>query len=150
MHRAPLIKINGATVKDAEKMANEFNNYFTNIAQSFAEKIPTTAIPFNSYLQNPSLTSMGLLSTSLEEILEIGRDIRLTHSKGTDDIDPCLAAPSLRMVAKPLAEVINCSPNSGVVPHAIKTAKVVPIFKKGEKDSVTNYCPISILPYFSV
>ena len=80
-------------------MANEFNNYFTNIAQSLAGKIPTTAIPFNSYLQKPSLTSMGLLSTSPEEILEIDRDIRLTHSKGID--------------------------------------------------SVTNYRPISILPYFS-
>src|SRR6218665_2017010 len=103
-------------------MENEFNNYFTNIAQFLAEKILTTAIPFNSYLQNPSLTSMGLLSTSPEEILEIGRDIRLTHSKGIDDIDPCLAVPSLCVVAKPLAEVINCSLNSGIVPRAIKNS----------------------------
>ena len=66
-------------------MANECNNCFTNIAQSVAEKIPTTAIPSNSYLQQPSLTSMGLLSTSPEECLEIGRGILLTHSKGIDD-----------------------------------------------------------------
>src|SRR5688572_17403458 len=35
------------------------------------------------------------------------------------------------------------------MPQAIKIAKVVPIYKKGERDDVTNYRPISILPYLS-
>ena len=45
--------------------------------------------------------------------------------------------------------MINCSFTTGIVPQAIKIAKVVPIYKKGERDDVTNYRPISILPYFS-
>ena len=45
--------------------------------------------------------------------------------------------------------MINCSFTTGIVPQAIKIAKVVPIYKKGEKDDVTNYRPISILPYLS-
>src|ERR1043165_8313011 len=43
----------------------------------------------------------------------------------------------------------NCSFNTGLVPQAIKIAKVVPVYKKGAKDNETNYRPISILPYFS-
>ena len=36
----------------------------------------------------------------------------------------------------------------GVFPFEIKLAKVVPIFKAGESDKVTNYRPISVLSFF--
>ena len=52
-------------------------------------------------------------------------------------------------IAIPLSDIINCSMNTGVFPDALKIAKVVPIFKGGEKDSIGNYRPISILPSFS-
>src|ERR1043165_5090851 len=108
--RIEALTINGTTVRDANVMANEFNSYFTNIAHSLAEKIPPTPLDsLDGYLQTPSLSSMGLLSTSSLEILDIGRDIKLTHSKGIDDIDPCVAASSLCIVASPLAEIINSS-----------------------------------------
>jgi hypothetical protein len=48
-----------------------------------------------------------------------------------------------------LAELINCSFTTGIFPQPLKFAKVIPIFKKGERDNLTNYRPISILPYFS-
>ena len=143
------LNINGKNVKDAQEMANGFNSYFTNIAQSLAEKISDPPLPYSSYLQAPLQNSMVLLSVSPEEIMDISRNIRLTHSKGIDDIDPCIASPNLHLVAKPLAEIINCSFTTGIVPQAIKIAKVVPILKKGEKDNVTNYRPISVLPYYS-
>ena len=37
----------------------------------------------------------------------------------------------------------------GVFPSELKLAKVVPIFKSGESDKVTNYRPISVLSFFS-
>ena len=92
---------------------------------------------------------MGILLTSPEEIMEISRTFSKSRSKGVDDIDPSLAAPYLARIAGPLAEVINCSLSTGVVPDAIKIAKIVPILKKGDKDNVSNYRPISVLPYFS-
>ena len=66
-----------------------------------------------------------------------------------DDIDPYIATPCIASVAWPLSEIINCSFKTGIVPNATKVAKVVPIFKKGERDNITNYRQISILPHFN-
>ena len=38
---------------------------------------------------------------------------------------------------------------TGVFPDSIKTAKVIPLFKAGDKKSFSNYRPISILTQFS-
>ena len=37
----------------------------------------------------------------------------------------------------------------GIFPDSLKIAKVTPAFKSGDKDHVSNYCPISIPPVFS-
>ena len=44
--------------------------------------------------------------------------------------------------------IFKLSFKKGIVPNALKVAKVIPIFKSGEKDSVKNYRPISVLPWF--
>jgi len=41
--------------------------------------------------------------------------------------------------------VLNCSINSGIFPHQWKLAKVSPLYKKGPKDCIENYRPISVL-----
>ena len=50
------------------------------------------------------------------------------------------------VVSVPLAWIINNVIRTGHVPECWKTACVLPLHKKGEKDSVANYRPISILP----
>jgi len=52
-------------------------------------------------------------------------------------------------IATPLSNIINCFLTSGVFPSALKTAKVTPIFKTGDKNYVSNFKPISILPFLS-
>jgi len=39
--------------------------------------------------------------------------------------------------------------NSGVFPDIWKTAKVRPVYKKGDKYDMRNYRPISIVPLFA-
>ena len=45
--------------------------------------------------------------------------------------------------------IFYLSLNTGIFPDRLKVAKVTPIFKKGEKSSISNYRPISVLPCFS-
>ena len=48
-------------------------------------------------------------------------------------------------MSKPLADLINLSFNSGNFPNCIKTAKVIPVFKKGGQQNCNKYQSISLL-----
>ena len=47
------------------------------------------------------------------------------------------------------ATILNTSLKEGVVPTQLKQAKIAPIHKSGNKNDVSNYRPISLLPTFS-
>jgi len=52
-------------------------------------------------------------------------------------------------LVKPLRHIFNCSFSSAVVPLQFKIAKVIPLFKSGDKSLPDNYRPISLLSSFS-
>ena len=45
--------------------------------------------------------------------------------------------------------MVNESLRSGICPSELKIAKVVPVFKSGDPSLLTNYRPISVLPFLS-
>ena len=57
-----------------------------------------------------------------------------------------IAAPA---VAQPLTKIFNKSIVLGQFPLEWKAARVIPIFKKGQRTMLDNYRPISILPVAS-
>jgi hypothetical protein len=140
--------IDGIPITDPSRIAAKFNDYFTDIAHSLAKLIPTTTSSFEQFMSPSQVGSFGLIEISPADVLRLSSSIKLTHTAGVDDIDPSIASPSLPIIANTLAEIINCSFNSGIFPQALKIAKVVPIFKKGSREEVSNYRPISILPFF--
>jgi len=48
-----------------------------------------------------------------------------------------------------LVHIYNASISSGIFPDRLKTAKVIPLYKKGDSHDVKNYRPIAILSVFS-
>jgi retron-type reverse transcriptase len=48
-----------------------------------------------------------------------------------------------------LTHIINLSLENGIFPTKLKLAKVIPLFKQGDRTNVNNYRPISLLPQFS-
>ena len=49
----------------------------------------------------------------------------------------------------PFSLIVNCCLTAGIFPIKLKLAKVIPVFKKGPTDQLTNYRPISLLPSLS-
>ena len=74
---------------------------------------------------------------------------KVNKSTGCDNISPRLLEDSAEFIAAPLTRIINISLTMGVVPNKLKCAKVIPVFKKGEKSDMDNYRPVSVLPTVS-
>jgi hypothetical protein len=56
---------------------------------------------------------------------------------------------SAPFIITPLTYIFNKVLLTGVFPDRLKYSEVQPLFKKGEKNEITNYRPISLLPSFS-
>ena len=68
---------------------------------------------------------------------------------GVSEIPVRLFKQIHNIIAHPMSELINLSFHAGIFPNIFKGAKVVPIFKNGNPQLVSNYRPISILPILS-
>ena len=77
------------------------------------------------------------------------RRLKPGKAVGLDNIPARLLIDAADIVAKTLTQIINLSLQSGTVPKDWKTARVVPLFKKGKAEEMDNYRPIFILPTVS-
>jgi hypothetical protein len=60
-----------------------------------------------------------------------------------------LVKKCLGYFVKPLTHIYNVSFQNEIFPDIMKKAKIRPLFKKGDKQDIQNYRPMSILPAFS-
>src|SRR6218665_124985 len=100
-------------------------------------------------MPHPPTCSFGLLSTSSLEVKSVAALLCTSVSTGPDDINRSIAISTIDIVAAPLASIINSSFQHGLVQADLKIAKITPIFEAGDKNLITNYRPISVLPVFS-
>ena len=70
-------------------------------------------------------------------------------SPGHDNIGNFIIKSVGGEIVEPLTRIFNLSLTTGIVPEKTKIAKVIPIYKKAEKDVFSNYRSVSLLPCFS-
>ena len=92
---------------------------------------------------------MFLNLATQEEIVDIVCTFPAGKSAGYDNIFMSIIKPSTGSISSPLTHIINLSIIHGIVPDDLKIARVIPIFKSGDKALFSNYRPISVLRCFS-
>ena len=141
------ILVDGSTTKDPEKIVNTFNEYFVDIGPNLASHIKSDVNPI-SYISADSKKSIFIPYITEYEIATILSGIN-NSSSGWDNIPSLILKPFINDYIKPLTYVINKSFESGKFPNLLKIAKIIPIFKSGDKSMVSNYRPISVLSVFA-
>ena len=70
--------------------------------------------------------------------------LKVTSAPGPDDLHPCILKEMHTSLAVPLAHLYRRSLDTGLLPQDWTVARVVPIYKKGDRQSPSNYRPISL------
>ncbi len=138
----------GEILQDNSKVANALNLHFCNIGKNIASKIKQPNKDYSKYLLNPIQNTFYLSLVDESEVTKEIQNLKVKKSPGNDDIRPGIIKTSCSILARPLTHVFNVSFSSGIMPDVWKIAKVIPIFKSGEKNLPGNYRPISLLSCF--
>ena len=72
-----------------------------------------------------------------------------SNTKGTVGLDGKILRLSASFIAESLTYIYNLCINKNTFPQVFKEAKVIPLFKSGDKSDPSNFRPISILPILS-
>ncbi len=141
-----IIKYKGNTITEEKNIANTFCDFFTNVGQEYANNIPKTNKLPKMYMKNKQTNTTFLNPTDPEEISNIINRLKPKNSSGHDNINAKLLKSFVNEIKLPVSILTNLSLSNGIFPDIYKLAKVVPIFKAKDKEEVTNYRPISLLP----
>ena len=143
------IVIDNKEIFDDNKIADKFNNFFTEIGPKLASKINNSGKHFLSYLKDvnaPKISNTKLIDDELEKAFS---SLKRNKSNGFDDISSNILLDTKKEIYTPLKHIFSLSLETGIFPDQLKIAKITPIFKKGDKAELSNYRPISVLPAIS-
>ena len=119
--------------------ANLFNRYFHSV---FNQGVFPPVSPDNANNDNAHLNSIQISISGVRDVL-LGLDV--TKAVGPDSLSPRVLRECADILSPSLCGIFNKSLSSGILPSGFKEANIISIHKKEDKESVTNYRPVSLL-----
>lgn len=132
-------KILTSNVEKAECL----NNYF--LTQSELPPRRPQLPPHIDYQDEPLLE----ISITEQEVADALKLLNPNKASGPDEIPARLLKEAGNTIVTVLTKLFNLSLETATVPTEWKMANIVPIYKKGDKQIVSNYRPISLLSVVS-
>lgn len=147
----------GEQILSPFQAASAFNKFFIEKIAKLKDQIESTpcdtfdgtrrrARRLNLREGGLSLRDMVISERYVEKII---RGLKSSSCPDVYGISPDALKLCPQIMAVPLTRVIQKCLSENKFPKLWKSARVIPVYKKGKKGSVENYRPISILPTFS-
>lgn len=143
--------------QESELTPNQLNSFFTNIPHELIKKLPKSKKSALEYAEKYCNSISNKLDdihfeftlVSQVEVRDVIKGLKNKNSKDYYGFNTKIIKSMVNLIIGPLTKLINLCIKDGVFPNILKTARVVPIHKKGKTDTLNNYRPISIVPIFS-
>ena len=137
----PPLLINDQLVTNFNEKANNFNQYFSNQCSVIdnSSKLTMDQAPYTTSL----LSSVDIKES---DILNILKSLDANKAHEHDNISIRMLKLSQKSILKPLKLIFENCLRTRLFPDQWKKANVVPIHKKGDKQLIENYRPVSLLP----
>ena len=135
--------INNEIISDFKMIANYFNSFFASHCTSLNNnsKVPES----QTYITDSKLCSFQFED---EDIIKIIRSLDINKAHGYDDISIMMLKISDLAIIKPISIILRNCINNSTFPDLWKKSNICPIHKKGDKQTINNYGPVSLLPIF--
>ena len=141
-----IINESGVELKRKDVVADYFCNYFSHFSATADLKSPESLFgSYKDYLPSSENSSMFLAPVTFGEFQKVITNLKRGNSLGLDGLSTNILKELACVMHVPLLHILNVSISSGIFPEVWKSARVIPIHKKGDKTDVGNYRPIAIL-----
>lgn len=142
--------------KDCVFTPDQFNSYFVSVVNLTQPQQHVNNGVNNNFIEylSKKIVSNNISEFSFSLITEkhlLDAVKSLSPKKSFDylGISNVLLKEIITSIVTPLTVLFNDCIVNGVFPTALKKTKVIPIFKKGARDHLSNYRPIAIVPILS-
>ena len=134
----------------AEDISNSMNKYFSTVGTNLVSNNPlfNSSNDYRSYCNLSIKDSIFLAPVTKSELSSLIYKLNKSKAPGNDNIGPELVQTVAPVIIDPFLHICNLSFLNGIVPEKLKIAKVIPVFKKGDRSISSNYRPISLLSIF--
>ena len=143
------LSIDGSNITSTQEMANGFNEYFTNIGPNLASSIDDSNTSFRLFVKPAKSKLDRFKLVSVSRVIKLLNGLSNCKATGLDKISGRILKVAVNSIAPSLTHIFNHALISNCFPDEWKMARLVPIHKKGPRDLIENYRPISILPVIS-
>ncbi|MFZ2539900.1 MAG: reverse transcriptase domain-containing protein [Oscillospiraceae bacterium] len=137
-----LVTKNQNIISDENEKCKLLNEFFVNETQL---KLDPNLLPEDSGVEIQVDIPLEDFDISPNEILKIMDKLDVNKASGPDGIGNRILKICKENLSVPLAKIFNRALKTETFPSEWKKANVLPIFKHGERHSVSNYRPISLL-----
>ena len=128
----------GGINTDDKTKSELLNTFFQSV---FTVEADSQDAPTLNQRSNKKLSTIEFNPEIIQKHLE---KLKVTKSPGPDQMHPKFLNETSKSISTPLAHIFNISMQTGKLPDNWKKANVTPLHKKGPKNLVENYRPISL------
>lgn len=121
-------------------MVQSFNDYFVSVFTS--EDVSSIPEPVPMMTESTE-ECHDILFTEQDVVVSLSR-LREDKAAGADELSPRFLLQINHNISYPLYLLFRKSLDTGIVPDDWKCANICPVFKKGSRNKVENYRPVSL------
>ena len=146
------LKESGSKTVHRKDIPDAMNSYFCSVGKDLADKISPVANPLLSgdFEMNKTKAKFHFRTIEVQEIRDAFAKVKTGKSFGIDNnISSYFLKLGSPFIENSLAFMFNTSIETSMFPDSWKIARVIPIYKNGDRAEKSNYRPISVLPVIS-
>ena len=143
------LKLGENSLTNPKDIAEGFNDYFSNIGPNLASQINTSNLNFETYVKNTESEFTAFQPVTVNHVYQLLTGLSSNKATGVDKISCKIIKIASPAISDSLTHIFNQAITLSSFPDEWKMARVIPLYKNGQRNVAGNYRPISVLPAIS-